>query len=64
MTASLKQLKQINEKTKMSVFGYVKEMQLKLSLCNVPTMISYLCLAYHSHGEYFNIYGNNFGIIK
>eukprot|EP01084_Bolivina_argentea_P037160 68703_1 len=53
MATTLKQLKQINDHTKRSVFGYVREIQEKLSLPNIPILISYLCLSYYYHNEYF-----------
>eukprot|EP01084_Bolivina_argentea_P037161 68704_1 len=58
MATTLKQLKQINDHTKRSVFGYVREIQEKLSLPNIPILISYLCLSYYYHNEYFAKSGN------
>eukprot|EP01084_Bolivina_argentea_P155473 270925_1 len=51
--ASLKHLKQVNNKIKFCVFGYVREMELELKLANIPMIASYLCLAYYYHNEYF-----------
>ena len=51
---SFKFLKQINDRTKMSVFGYIREMQTKLTLPEIPMVICYLCLAYKSHADYFD----------
>eukprot|EP01084_Bolivina_argentea_P209435 356745_1 len=47
-------LNQINQKTKMIVFGYIREIQSQLSHLNIPMEVHYLCLAYKSHGEYFD----------
>ena len=54
MGLKLKQLKQINNKTRNSVFGYVRRIEKNNKLSSaIPDMISYLCLQYYSHGEYF-----------
>eukprot|EP01084_Bolivina_argentea_P037159 68702_1 len=62
MATTLKQLKQINDHTKRSVFGYVREIQEKLSLPNIPILISYLCLSYYYHNEYFSKSGHQIEI--
>ena len=59
-----KQLKSIEQETQLTVFGYIRQNQNKLSLfCNVPDGISYLCLSYYYfHGEYFEKAGNDIQI--
>eukprot|EP01084_Bolivina_argentea_P057894 105726_1 len=51
---SPKYLNQINEKSKMEVFGYIRQIKTTLCVDNIPMTIAYLCLAYKSHGEYFD----------
>eukprot|EP01084_Bolivina_argentea_P155474 270927_1 len=53
--ASLKHLKQVNNKIKFCVFGYVRQMELELKLANIPMIASYLCLVYYYHNEYFAV---------
>ena len=63
MAAFLKRLKSIKQDTKLTVFGYVRQNENKLSLfCNVPAMVSYLCLSYFFHGEYFEQAGDDIQI--
>ena len=63
MSTLLKQLKSIKQDTKLTVFGYVRQNENNLSLfCNVPSMISYLCLSYYFHGEYFEKGGDDIQI--
>ena len=51
---SMKQLKFIKLETKLTVFGYVRQCETRLVLfSNVPTIVTYLCLSYFHHGEYF-----------
>eukprot|EP01084_Bolivina_argentea_P015298 28600_1 len=51
MSFKLKQVKHIHSKYKYIVFGYMRTQQLKLSLNDIPMLISYLCLSYYFHGE-------------
>ena len=63
MAACFKQLKSIKKDTRFTVFGYVRQNENKLSLyCNIPSMISYLCLSYYYHGEYFEKAGHDIQI--
>ena len=65
MGPKLRQLKQINNKTRDSVFGYVRKIEERNKLsCSIPKMISYLCLQYYSHGEYFQKCEGNIKIIN
>ena len=58
-----KQSKSIKKDTRFTVFGYVRQNENKLSLyCNIPSMISYLCLSYYHHGEYFEKAGDDIQI--
>eukprot|EP01084_Bolivina_argentea_P082191 148821_1 len=64
MSESLKRLKQIDTRTKSTVFGYIREMENTLSLfSNVPVLISYISLSYYNHGEYFHKSGSHKGMI-
>ena len=56
--ATLKKLKQIDNRFKYAVFGYVRSMESQLSHYNVPVLISYVVLSYYFHGEYFAKYGD------
>ena len=61
----LKRVKSIKQDTKFTVSGYIRQNEKKLSLfCNVPDMISYLCLLYYFHGEYFEKTGDDIRISK
>ena len=51
--ATWKQLKDMDTRWKFIVFGYIRQKENELSLYNVPSMISYLCLKFYFHGEYF-----------
>ena len=63
MSSFLKQLKSIRPDIKFTVFGYVRQSENELSLfCNVPSMISYLCLSYYFHGDYFEKAGDDIQI--
>ena len=54
MSFKLNKLKQIKNDDKLIVFGYVKQLQKKLSLQNIPQVITYICLAYyHLEIDYF-----------
>ena len=65
MTTLLKKLKLIKQEIKLTVFGYVRQNEDELSLfCNIPSMISYLCLSYYFHGECFEKAGDDIKISK
>ena len=51
-------------KPKHATFGYIRKMERKLSLSNVPVMINYLCLGFYFHGEYFEKCGHDLKIIN
>ena len=54
MASHLKQLKRIKNDIRFTVFGYLRQNENKLALfCNIPALISYLCLSYYYHGECF-----------
>eukprot|EP01084_Bolivina_argentea_P228434 385812_1 len=53
MSTKLTFLKRINNNITLTAFGYVRQMQLALKLCDIPMRVSYLCLAFYHHGEYF-----------
>ena len=56
--STFKTLQSIPNVTKYAVFGYVRKMERKLSLLNIPQMIHYLILGYYFHGEYFEKSGD------
>ena len=63
MASFLKQMKCIKQDIKFTVFGYIRQNENNLSLfCNVPSMISYLCLSYYFHGEYFEKVANDVNV--
>ena len=53
MAFMLPNLKHIDDKTKDTVFGYIRQQQKTLSLSNICPLISYLCLSYYYQNEYF-----------
>ena len=57
MAAQMNQLKHINDAIKYCVFGYVRSFESLLTLIDgnkqIPVLISYLCLIYYYHGEFF-----------
>ena len=57
--ATLKQLKSINNRYKFAVIGYLREKEKEIAIINIPSMISYLCLQFYFHGEYFSIHTGN-----
>eukprot|EP01084_Bolivina_argentea_P037165 68717_1 len=60
MSHSLNHLKSINTDIKYTVFGYIRECETKLCLhTNIPIMVSYICLSYYFHGEYFDKCSND-----
>ena len=62
MASSLKRLKQINNKDKFAVFGYIRETENESSLLTIPMMIYYLCLAYYFQEDYFDESRSNMAI--
>ena len=59
---TLKRLKHVNDRYKLTVFGYIHGNEKQLSLSNVPTMIGYLSLSYYFHGEGFEKASNDINI--
>eukprot|EP01084_Bolivina_argentea_P069023 125643_1 len=60
MSKAFKKLQRIDKNIKYIVFGYIRECEQQLNLSsNVPPMISFMCLLYHFHGEYFQNTGND-----
>ena len=56
-------LKQIDNRYKYAVFGYLRLMEKELSLHSLPTIILYLCLSSY-YGEYFSKSGHAIEISK
>ena len=52
-----RKLNSIDNRTKDSVFGYIRLMERELSFDNIPDLISFLILLYYYHNEYFAKYG-------
>ena len=52
MVTSLKLLKQANANIKSTIFGYMREHQDAVAT-NIPSMISYLCMAFYFIPEFF-----------
>eukprot|EP01084_Bolivina_argentea_P306169 529009_1 len=60
MMSRLKQTKLIDNEIKYVVLGYIRKCEHKLNLfTSFPTMLSYICLSYYSHGEYFETCGSD-----
>ena len=58
----LKRLKNINNKYKYTVFGYIHQNEQELSLQIIPALIFYLSLLYYFHGECFDRCSENMEI--
>ena len=56
MSLALSDLKKINNKHQFLVFGFIRNQQNNLSLSIIPPIISYLCLGFYYHGNYFSKY--------
>ena len=54
MTSSLKLLSSIDKETKHSVNGWIREMERKLQLRNIPQMINAICVLYLRKDEWFH----------
>ena len=52
---ALKQLNNIDKRTKYSVFGWIRNQERELKLHNVPQMISSICILYLRDDEIFDI---------
>ena len=60
---SFRKLKRYNSKLKYTVSGYIRRQNSSLSLySSIPEMISYICLAFYSHGEYLSNPGDKIRI--
>ena len=73
MSFTFSNVKKIKHDDKFIVFGYIKQLQKKLSLQNIPQLITYLCLAFYHlgidsfekcHGLNIKISHNNQNISK
>ena len=62
MSLVLTKLKKIGNRYKLIVFGFIRNQQNQLSLSNIPTLITYLCLGYYYHATYFQKYSKNIKI--
>ena len=63
MSTLLKRLKALNIIEKLTVFGFVREMQNESSW-NIPMVIFYLCLSYFFEPECFEKCGKGMEISK
>ena len=60
---SLRDLLKVDNSTKYTVFGYVRKIETnQSSFHSIPTIVSYLCLQYFWHHEYFDKCGHQLEI--
>ena len=55
MSAFLKQLVNIEKKTKYTVYGWVRELEKALKLSNIPDLVTAVCILYLGDNETFEI---------
>ena len=56
---SLKLLKQIDKRTKCTVYGWIRELEAALNIPHIPTMISSICILYFREDEIFSTISQN-----
>lgn len=52
---SLKILSKIHNKTKLSVYGWIRKEEKTLKIPNIPSLVSAICILYYREDEIFNI---------
>eukprot|EP01084_Bolivina_argentea_P188005 323726_1 len=52
--STLSNVQKADKRSKYIVFGYIREIESKLNLENIPMLISYLCFSYHYDPEYIS----------
>ena len=57
MSAMFQKVNRIEDVYKNAVFGYVRSMEKRLSVCSIPALISYIILNYYYLSDYFAKYG-------
>ena len=56
---SLKQLRNVDKRTKYAVYGWMRNKEKELRLSHTPAMISSICILYLSEDEIFGIIGKD-----
>ena len=56
---SLKLLSKIDKRTKDAVYGWIRNKEKQLKLCNVPSMLKALCILYYRNDEIFHLISDN-----
>ena len=65
MTAEASQRwKKADNKTKLSVFGYIRQIERDLKGWNIPTSVQCYCVSYYFSSDYFTEHGDNIKINK
>eukprot|EP01084_Bolivina_argentea_P253347 425531_1 len=57
--STLQAVKNVNKRTKLTVFGYIREQELRQSF-NIPLLISYTCLVYYYVPEFITKARNDY----
>ena len=57
--ALFKQLSKIDDRTKYSVYGWIREAERSLHLTHIPMMINSICILFYRDDEIFDIIGKN-----
>ena len=64
MEASLKRLSKIDTKTRYTVHGWVRNMEKKLKLAEIPTMLISICILFYEDNDRFDRVGSNLKLLK
>ena len=60
----LRRLKNIDNRTKSSVYGWIRRAEQELQLCHISQMISSICILYRETEDYFGVYGEKIQLSK
>ena len=55
MSSLLKKLSKIDDRTKLTVYGWIRQQEKSLRLRNIPSMITAICILYARDDEIFEI---------
>ena len=58
MSSFFKTLNKIDERTKHSVYGWMREAERELNLCNIPMLVKSICILYFRDDEMFEVIGD------